>query len=72
MDTDRGEKLVSIAGTPPDLFAPPKGCEFASRCEHCMQVCKKHVPPTYDVGNGHKAVCWRLHPDFPQDLKEGN
>ena len=62
VETSREEKLVSIAGTPPDLFMPPKGCEFASRCEHCMKVCKKHVPPTYEVGAGHKAACWRLHP----------
>ncbi len=52
VETSREEKLVSIAGTPPDLFMPPKGCEFASRCEHCMKVCKKHVPPTYEVGAG--------------------
>lgn len=72
VDTDRSEKLVSIAGTPPDLFAPPKGCEFASRCQHCMKLCKQHVPPTYEVGQGHMARCWRLHPEFPKDLKEGN
>ena len=72
VETSREEKLVSIAGTPPDLFMPPKGCEFASRCEHCMKVCKKHVPPTYEVGAGHKAVCWRLHPACPAQSKEGN
>ena len=72
VETSREEKLVSIAGTPPDLFMPPKGCEFASRCEHCMRVCKKHVPPTYEVGAGHKAVCWRLHPACPAQNKEGN
>ena len=66
VETSREEKLVSIAGTPPDLFMPPKGCEFASRCEHCMKVCKKHVPPTYE------AVCWRLHPACPAQSKEGN
>ena len=71
VETSREEKLVSIAGTPPDLFMPPKGCEFASRCEHCMKVCKKHVPPTYEVGAGHKAVCWRLHPACPAQSKEG-
>ncbi len=71
VDTDRSEKLVSIAGTPPDLFSPPAGCEFASRCEHCMKVCKKHVPPTYSFGELHKAACWRLHPDFPGQQKEG-
>ena len=72
VETSREGKLVSIAGTPPDLFMPPKGCEFASRCEHCMKVCKKHVPPTYEVGAGHKAVCWRLHPACPAQSKEGN
>lgn len=72
VETSRDEKLVSIAGTPPDLFMPPKGCEFASRCEHCMKVCKKHVPPTYEVAAGHKAVCWRLHPACPAQMKEGN
>ena len=72
VETSREEKLVSIAGTPPDLFMPPKGCEFASRCEHCIKVCKKHVPPTYEVGAGHKAVCWRLHPACPAQSKEGN
>ena len=72
VETSREEKLVSIAGTPPDVFMPPKGCEFASRCEHCMKVCKKHVPPTYEVGAGHKAACWRLHPACPVQRKEGN
>ena len=72
VETSREEKLVSIAGTPPDLFMPPKGCEFASRCEHCMKVCKKHVPPTSEVGAGHKAACWRLHPACPVQRKEGN
>ena len=38
VDTKKDEKLVSIPGTPPDLFAPPKGCGFASRCESCMKI----------------------------------
>ena len=64
VDTSRDEKLVSIAGTPPDLFSPPVGCEFASRCEYCMKVCKAHVPPKYTFSEQHSASCWRLHPDF--------
>ena len=36
VDSDRTERLVSIAGTPPDLLIPPKGCAVAARCEHCM------------------------------------
>ena len=65
VDTKKEEKLVSIPGTPPDLFAPPKGCGFASRCESCMKICKEYQPPTFEVGESHEASCWRLHPDFP-------
>ena len=65
VETSRDEELVSIPGTPPDLFAPPKGCAFASRCQHCMKICKKNQPPVFTVGEGHTASCWRLHPDFP-------
>ena len=32
LDTAKGHKLQPIEGTPPDLFAPPKGCPFAARC----------------------------------------
>jgi oligopeptide transport system ATP-binding protein len=70
VDTSRNEQLVSIPGTPPDLFAPPEGCPFASRCEHCMKICKHHQPPVFQVGEGHTASCWRLHPDFPREKEE--
>ncbi len=70
IDTDRSEELVSIPGTPPDLFAPPKGCGFASRCRECMHLCKDNQPPEFTVSEGHTASCWRLHPDFPQAKEE--
>lgn len=57
---DVPERLLSIPGTPPDLFDPPKGCGFASRCEHCMNVCTKRVPPEHEVTPGHKVRCWLL------------
>ena len=57
---DVPERLLSIPGTPPDLFDPPKGCGFASRCEHCMNVCTKRVPPETEVAPGHKVRCWLL------------
>ena len=50
----------SIPGTPPDLLCPPKGCGFAARCRHCMQICHEEQPPEFDVGGGHKASCWLL------------
>lgn len=70
VDTDKSEKLVSIPGTPPDLYAPPQGCAFASRCDKCMKICRTNQPPVFEVGEGHTASCWRLHPDFPGAKEE--
>lgn len=64
IDTQKNERLVSIPGTPPDLYAPPQGCGFASRCEKCMKICKTNQPPTFELDGNHKSACWRLHPDF--------
>ena len=50
IDSDKKDRLVSIAGTPPDLLNPPKGCGFAARCKHCMHICKEEQPPEFTVG----------------------
>ena len=71
IDSDRNQELTAIEGTPPDLFAPPEGCEFAARCKHCMNVCKTDVPPTFELGNGHKSACWMLHPQFKEKKAGG-
>ena len=54
------ERLFSIPGTPPDLFAPPEGCGFAARCQYCMGVCTGHMPPEFEVSPGHRVRCWLL------------
>ena len=35
-DARKGMKLHPIEGNPVDVFALPKGCSFAPRCERCM------------------------------------
>lgn len=68
-------RLSSIEGQPPDLFAPPKGCAFASRCEYAMNVCKNTMPEVTDLSSTHKTACWLLHPQAPKverSGKEGN
>lgn len=67
IDTKKEDQLVSIPGTPPDLYAPPKGCGFASRCDVCMKICKTNQPPVFELGNGHTVSCWRFHKDFPRE-----
>ncbi|KIR02139.1 Oligopeptide transport ATP-binding protein OppD [Lachnospiraceae bacterium TWA4] len=68
-DTQKEERLTAILGTPPDLLNPPKGCGFAARCSHCMQICQEEYPEEFTVNDGHVANCWLLHPDCP-DAKE--
>lgn len=60
------ERLVPIDGTPPDLLHPPKGCPFAARCEHTMNICLEEQPKYYSAKNGHRAMCWLLDDDAPK------
>ena len=71
-DSSKREPLTSIPGTPPDLLNPPKGCGFAARCKHCMQICREELPPEFMTEDGHKACCWLLHPDCPSAEERGD
>lgn len=63
LDQPKGEPLVPIHGTPPDLLAPPKGCAFCARCDEAMHVCVNHDPDLVPVGaDGQTAKCWLHHP----------
>ncbi|MBY4945283.1 ABC transporter ATP-binding protein [Cupriavidus respiraculi] len=54
---DRGQRLVAIPGSPPDLAALPPGCSFAPRCAHARAECLQGVPPAVSVGDGHRVSC---------------
>jgi oligopeptide transport system ATP-binding protein len=62
----RRSDLISIPGTPPDLFAPPKGCAFAARCMYRMGVCDQVSPAQQQVSEGHLASCWLLDERAPK------
>lgn len=57
-EAEKKERLIPIEGSPPDLFNPPKGCPFAARCKYAMEVCVDHMPPEFEMGDGHTAKCW--------------
>ncbi len=61
-------RLLSIPGTPPDLFAPPKGCSFAARCPHCMKACMQYEPERYQISDGHYAKCWLLDEECGKEV----
>ena len=63
---DKGERLQSIAGSPPDMTSPPAGCPFAPRCPYARNICAAECPPYVQAG-GHRAMCWLLQPDAPAE-----
>lgn len=60
------KRLDPIAGTPPDLIDPPSGCPFFPRCPYAMKICSVQIPPSIEIKEGHKSLCWRMHPDAPE------
>ena len=69
LDSVKKEALIPINGTPPDLFAPPKGCGFAARCKYSMKICYMLQPDMKDCGQGHQAACWLLHQYSPEVVR---
>ncbi len=51
-------RLNAIAGRPPDLINPPKGCKFSPRCPYVQDRCREEEPElTAAVENGHEYRC---------------
>ncbi|HSF30109.1 MAG TPA: ABC transporter ATP-binding protein [Candidatus Tectomicrobia bacterium] len=57
---ERPERLYSIQGQPPALWDVPPGCRFAARCAYADDRCLQEYPPSFTIGDGHSADCWRL------------
>ena len=57
---DVKSELYAIPGTPPDLYAPPKGCAFAARCPYAMEACLKEDPRNLPAvrATAPAAGCW--------------
>ena len=60
LDAAKGQRLVTIAGSVPDLTELPPGCPFAGRCRFTIPDCLKLLPPPFQVDPGHVARCIRL------------
>jgi peptide/nickel transport system ATP-binding protein len=53
------ERLVQIAGQPPSLLNPPRGCRFHPRCPYVMDICKTEEPPLLPTAGSatHLTAC---------------
>jgi oligopeptide transport system ATP-binding protein len=65
INAEKGD-LLAIPGTPPDLSNPPKGCPFAARCPHAMDVCINHMPGLTELSETQKTACWLLDERAPK------
>jgi len=52
------ERLNPIPGGPVDMLNLPAGCPFAPRCESCMKICLKQMPPVTHMSDVHYSACW--------------
>ena len=58
------ERLHPIAGQPPSLINPPRGCPFNPRCPYVFDKCRVDPAPPLDPVEGsvaHRSACWLPH-----------
>ncbi len=54
-------RLKPLPGAPPVLSAEEDvGCAFAPRCSALSEQCRHGMPPLVEVGQDHRARCWRF------------
>src|SRR6185503_2081027 len=61
----KGERLLPIQGSPPNLAALPPGCSFAPRCRYAEAACRTAYPEAVTTGAhaGYPHVTRCLYPD---------
>ncbi len=70
IDSDRSVRLPAIAGLPPSLHSPPRGCHFRPRCPHAFDRCTEVPELTERLPDapGHLDRCW-LEPERKRQLR---
>lgn len=57
-DIESGTQELSIlSGDVPSAVRPPSGCRFHTRCDYCMEECKKFEPLFQEVEPDHFVAC---------------
>jgi oligopeptide/dipeptide ABC transporter ATP-binding protein len=65
LDTDAGEPLRPIPGSPPQVINLPPGCPFTPRCPLARERCHEEEPELRPFGEGHLTAC-----HFAEELEE--
>lgn len=56
------DRLVGIAGTPPDLLDLPAGCRFHPRCPRAFEPCPVIEPQLLPTEPAREVACHLFHP----------
>lgn len=54
---DFNKKIESVDSEIPSPLDVPMGCPFQTRCEHCMEICRKESPILKTIGENHEIAC---------------
>jgi len=57
----KGQRLETLGGSPPDLANLPPGCAFASRCVQAIAACNAAAPPEQELAPAHSVRCIRVY-----------
>ncbi len=58
IDGELLERLPSIQGAPPPIWALPTGCPFRPRCPFVLARCESEDPPLEPIDEGHATACF--------------
>ncbi len=56
-ESDRGEYMKTIPGTPPLLYEQFTGCPFAPRCSYATEKCRSSLPEYVMISATHSVAC---------------
>ena len=56
-DPGRRQDKEPVVGELPNVYRPPSGCRFHTRCPVAMDECSSRHPDLYRVGPDHLAAC---------------
>ena len=63
LDEQKGARLRTIEGLPPDLINPGPECRFSPRCRYVRDICREQEPELSPrEEEGHLARCHGTEP----------
>lgn len=62
----RDRKRIILQGDVPNIYDPPGGCKFHTRCPYATEQCKTQAPALAQIAPGHSVACHRAAEFFAQ------